>query len=191
MDFRECKARTARQNLEAAFSVAEKDLGITRLLDPEDVDTKHVDEKSMITYISSLYELWPEPAERKPRSKAMTEEELIKINTDFQFLQQCIEWVQNRIEKLNSKDWGTDLQTVQFLLEEQKQDHLAINEFQSNVDKCSNRKNAYQGQELEIYKKMLNKLTENYFELMVMSNRRVSDLETLLDFLQVATNEMK
>ena len=42
-----------------AFSVAEKDLGVPRLLDVEDVVTEHADEKSIMTYVSSLYEKFP------------------------------------------------------------------------------------------------------------------------------------
>ncbi|XP_078504101.1 dystonin isoform X2 [Lissotriton helveticus] len=49
-------------NLENAFYVAEK-LGVTRLLDPEDVDVSSPDEKSVITYVSSLYDVFPKVPE--------------------------------------------------------------------------------------------------------------------------------
>ncbi|XP_037989933.1 dystonin isoform X38 [Motacilla alba alba] len=49
-------------NLEHAFFVAEK-LGVARLLDPEDVDVSSPDEKSVITYVSSLYDAFPKVPE--------------------------------------------------------------------------------------------------------------------------------
>ncbi|XP_077960933.1 dystonin isoform X8 [Gasterosteus aculeatus] len=47
-----------RSNLENAFCVAER-LGVARLLDPEDVDVQSPDEKSVITYVSTLYDAFP------------------------------------------------------------------------------------------------------------------------------------
>ncbi|XP_037699155.1 dystonin isoform X5 [Choloepus didactylus] len=49
-------------NLEHAFYVAEK-IGVLRLLDPEDVDVSSPDEKSVITYVSSLYDAFPKVPE--------------------------------------------------------------------------------------------------------------------------------
>ncbi|XP_072354532.1 dystonin isoform X20 [Scyliorhinus torazame] len=49
-------------NLEKAFGVAEK-LGVTRLLDPEDINVPSPDEKSVITYVSSLYDVFPKVPE--------------------------------------------------------------------------------------------------------------------------------
>jgi dystonin len=42
-----------------AFDLAESEFGVTKLLDPEDVDVAQPDEKSVITYISSLFDALP------------------------------------------------------------------------------------------------------------------------------------
>uniref|UniRef100_H2SL43 Microtubule actin crosslinking factor 1 n=1 Tax=Takifugu rubripes TaxID=31033 RepID=H2SL43_TAKRU len=47
-----------QENLEQAFEIAES-LGVTRLLDAEDVDVPSPDEKSVITYVSSIYDAFP------------------------------------------------------------------------------------------------------------------------------------
>ncbi|XP_061463249.1 plectin isoform X27 [Rhineura floridana] len=59
IDMNKVYRQTNVENLEQAFTVAEHDLGVTRLLDPEDVDVPQPDEKSIITYVSSLYDAMP------------------------------------------------------------------------------------------------------------------------------------
>lgn len=46
----------SRQRLENIFQIAYEDLGIARLLEPEDVDCSHSDEKSILTYVAMLYD---------------------------------------------------------------------------------------------------------------------------------------
>lgn len=50
-----------RNRLEMAFDLAERVLGITRLLDPEDLDSEKPDEKSIMTYIAQFLNKYPEP----------------------------------------------------------------------------------------------------------------------------------
>ncbi|KAM9365281.1 dystonin [Pholidichthys leucotaenia] len=58
VDMSRVSTQANRSNLEQAFCVAEQ-LGVARLLDPEDVDVQSPDEKSVITYVSTLYDAFP------------------------------------------------------------------------------------------------------------------------------------
>jgi len=46
--------------LETAFHLAENDLGISRLIDPEDVDVESPDERSIMTYVAQFLHKYPE-----------------------------------------------------------------------------------------------------------------------------------
>uniref|UniRef100_A0A914C8Q2 Calponin-homology (CH) domain-containing protein n=1 Tax=Acrobeloides nanus TaxID=290746 RepID=A0A914C8Q2_9BILA len=48
-----------RERLRNAFDTADNEFGVAKLLDPEDVDRENPDEKSIITYVSSLYNALP------------------------------------------------------------------------------------------------------------------------------------
>ena len=51
--------------LETAFLVADTELGVAKLLDPEDVDVDRPDEKSIMTYIAQFLHRYPEGSEGK------------------------------------------------------------------------------------------------------------------------------
>uniref|UniRef100_A0AAY5F0V5 Dystrophin n=1 Tax=Electrophorus electricus TaxID=8005 RepID=A0AAY5F0V5_ELEEL len=81
--------------LEHAFSVAERHLGIERLLDPEDVATAHPDKKSIIMYITSLFQVLPhgvsmeaiQEVETLPRALA-AKDETVHLRTQQRFSHQ-------------------------------------------------------------------------------------------------------
>uniref|UniRef100_A0A8C7JLA7 Calponin-homology (CH) domain-containing protein n=1 Tax=Oncorhynchus kisutch TaxID=8019 RepID=A0A8C7JLA7_ONCKI len=54
VDLSKARTRTNRQNLEEAFRTAERELRIPRLLEPDDVDVRDPDEKSIMTYVSQF-----------------------------------------------------------------------------------------------------------------------------------------
>uniref|UniRef100_A0A8B9E5F4 Microtubule actin crosslinking factor 1 n=1 Tax=Anser cygnoides TaxID=8845 RepID=A0A8B9E5F4_ANSCY len=62
VDMERVQIQSNRENLEQAFEIAER-LGVTRLLDAEDVDVVSPDEKSVITYVSSIYDAFPKVPE--------------------------------------------------------------------------------------------------------------------------------
>ena len=55
LDYESLSAANANENLEMAFSIAEKELAIPRLLDVEDMLVEKPDERSVMTYISEYF----------------------------------------------------------------------------------------------------------------------------------------
>ncbi|XP_065222560.1 dystonin isoform X15 [Planococcus citri] len=343
VDWRELRSRVVRDRLEHAFHTAEREYGVTRLLDPEDVDTHEIDEKSIITYISSLYDVFPEPPpvhplyeskysesieevnmemtreqtihEEKKRSDRLqrladkvhreikridiqmedteskikeesrrlerlhpldakhnielleqelriTEENIQSLFTDvqtlhegrypqasdlnkrveklhqrwlslrsllhsrliaplsslsfpyveehtvtrqtrtiletrlmdtspyFKNLQECIEWCSRKLKQIQEADYGSDLPGVQAELNSHLREHNSIEQFHARCEQCINAKNNFHGDELAVYTQHLNTLQKLYTELLSTSSKRLSDLETLLDFLQSVSNHL-
>ncbi|KAG5889994.1 hypothetical protein JTB14_035906 [Gonioctena quinquepunctata] len=75
----EMKKASNRARLETAFDVAENELGITRLLDPEDVDVPKPDEKSIMTYVAQFLHKYPEPKSTGPDAIAAIQEEYTNL----------------------------------------------------------------------------------------------------------------
>uniref|UniRef100_A0A8C5RJ37 Spectrin repeat containing nuclear envelope protein 1 n=1 Tax=Laticauda laticaudata TaxID=8630 RepID=A0A8C5RJ37_LATLA len=61
VDLEKAKMQSNKKNLEDAFTIAESELGIPRLLDPEDVDVDKPDEKSIMTYVAQFLKHYPDP----------------------------------------------------------------------------------------------------------------------------------
>lgn len=55
IDYDKCLTQSNKENLEMAFSVADTELGIPRLLDVDDMDVAEPDEKSVITYTMEYF----------------------------------------------------------------------------------------------------------------------------------------
>ncbi|XP_045555407.1 dystrophin isoform X5 [Salmo salar] len=89
------KQKSAMERLDHAFSKAEQTLGIDRLLDAEDVAVLHPDKKSVIMYITSLFQVLPQgvtmeaiqEVETLPRT-IVKQEEHFTIQTQQRYSQQ-------------------------------------------------------------------------------------------------------
>ncbi|NWI99935.1 CLMN protein, partial [Crypturellus undulatus] len=60
VDMKQALEKTARENLEDAFSIAQNKLGVPRLLEPEDIMVESPDEQSIVTYVAQFLEHFPE-----------------------------------------------------------------------------------------------------------------------------------
>uniref|UniRef100_A0A8C8RW79 Calmin n=1 Tax=Pelusios castaneus TaxID=367368 RepID=A0A8C8RW79_9SAUR len=60
VDMKRALEKSARENLEDAFSIAQDTLGVPRLLEPEDIMVESPDEQSIMTYVAQFLEHFPE-----------------------------------------------------------------------------------------------------------------------------------
>uniref|UniRef100_A0A183IVK4 Spectrin beta chain, non-erythrocytic 2 n=1 Tax=Soboliphyme baturini TaxID=241478 RepID=A0A183IVK4_9BILA len=124
ISFDKLQKSNALYNLENAFSVAEQHLGITRLLDPEDVNVEMPDEKSIITYLVSYYhyfnKLKQETIQGRRIGKVVNElmENDQMINEYEGLSSDLLEWIRSTIERLNDRHFINSLIGVQKQLSE-------------------------------------------------------------------------
>lgn len=94
------------------------------------------------------------------------------------------------MKQLQEAEYGSDLPGVQNELDLHQREHKNVEQFHSKVDKCVHAKNNFHGEELSLYSQHLVALQKIYAELLALSNKRLSDLDTLHDFIQSATGEL-
>jgi len=120
IDYDSLSKDNARENLELAFSVAEKELNIPRLLDVEDlVDVARPDERSVITYVSEYFHCFASYGEAEAAGKriaalvanAKANQELKEAyNTKASGLK---DWIVAKTEDHKDRDFGDSLESVE------------------------------------------------------------------------------
>ncbi|KAK5602793.1 Spectrin beta chain, non-erythrocytic 1, partial [Crenichthys baileyi] len=119
IDFDKLKKSNAHYNLQNAFNLAEQHLGLTKLLDPEDISVEHPDEKSIITYVVTYYHYFSKMKALKVEGKRIGKVldnaiETEKMIEKYESLaSDLLEWIEQTIIILNNRKFANSLVGVQ------------------------------------------------------------------------------
>uniref|UniRef100_A0A3Q0RHB8 Spectrin beta chain n=1 Tax=Amphilophus citrinellus TaxID=61819 RepID=A0A3Q0RHB8_AMPCI len=119
IDFDKLKKSNAHYNLQNAFNMAEHHLGLTKLLDPEDISVDHPDEKSVITYVVTYYHYFSKMKALKVEGKRIGKVldnaiETEKMIEKYESLaSDLLEWIEQTIIILNNRKFANSLVGVQ------------------------------------------------------------------------------
>ncbi|XP_022091369.1 spectrin beta chain, non-erythrocytic 1-like [Acanthaster planci] len=106
-------------NLNNAFNVAEQKLDLSKLLDPEDINVDHPDEKSIITYVVTYYHCFSKMKQETVSSKRIgkviaTAIENDKLITEYdKITSELLQWIEQTIMILNDRTFSNSLQGLQ------------------------------------------------------------------------------
>ncbi|XP_036397627.1 spectrin beta chain, erythrocytic [Megalops cyprinoides] len=119
VDYGKLRTSNPTHNLQQAFTVAEQKLGVTKLLDPEDVFTDNPDEKSIITYVVAFYHYFSKmkalAVEGKRVGKVLDQAiETEKMIDKYESLaSDLLTWIEQTIIVLNNRKLANSLTGVQ------------------------------------------------------------------------------
>ncbi|XP_028967016.1 nesprin-1 [Galendromus occidentalis] len=89
-----------RQRLDTAFNVAERELGIPKLIDSEDVDVAQPDEKSVMTYVAQFLHKYPESYSQVREMPTGSDPDLVKMS---EFLTRAEDLLNSQSSDLNEQ----------------------------------------------------------------------------------------
>ncbi|XP_010891275.2 spectrin beta chain, non-erythrocytic 5 isoform X2 [Esox lucius] len=121
-DYNRLREEDSKRNLGHAFSLAENEFGILQLLDVEDIDVKHPDEKSVMTYVSLYYHYFSKLKQGQTIQKRLTKivgllKELDDQKNQYENLvSDLLQWIKTKVVQLNDRSFPNSLRDMQQLV---------------------------------------------------------------------------
>ncbi|XP_032107131.1 spectrin beta chain, non-erythrocytic 5 [Sapajus apella] len=122
LDYGSLRPDRPLQNLAFAFLVAEQELGIAQLLDPEDVAAAQPDERSIMTYVSLYYHYGSrlhqgQTVQRRLAKILLQLQETEILQTQYeQLVADLLRWIAEKRAQLEARDFPNSLPAMRQLL---------------------------------------------------------------------------
>ncbi|NXO10573.1 SPTN5 protein, partial [Oriolus oriolus] len=110
------------KNLNNAFDVAEKEFGISKLLDAEDVAVPYPDERSIMTYVSLYYHYFSRLKQGQTIQKRLNKivfflKEIDDLKLQYeQMVSDLLKWIKQKVVELDDRHFPNSLQEMWLLM---------------------------------------------------------------------------
>uniref|UniRef100_A0A8D2MJU5 Spectrin beta, non-erythrocytic 5 n=1 Tax=Zonotrichia albicollis TaxID=44394 RepID=A0A8D2MJU5_ZONAL len=110
------------KNLNNAFDVAEKEFGISKLLDAEDVAVPYPDERSIMTYVSLYYHYFSRLKQGQTMQKRLNKivfllKEIDDLKLQYeQMVSDLLKWIKQKVVELDDRHFPNSLQEMWLLM---------------------------------------------------------------------------